>query len=43
MKYIPTLNEVTKEIVTYGVALVVVAFIIAKSDKLKRLVKEYSL
>jgi hypothetical protein len=41
MAYVPKLDQISKEVISYGIALVFVAFLIAKSPKLKKLIKEY--
>lgn len=40
MKYFPKFSDISKEAIKYGVVLIVVAFVISKSEKLKKLIKE---
>lgn len=41
MKYFPSLQHVSREVIATGIAIVLVAYLVAKVPALKRLVKEY--
>jgi hypothetical protein len=41
MDYLPSIKQITREIIATGVAVVVVAFVVSKSPALKKLVKDY--
>ncbi|MFZ6748046.1 hypothetical protein [Undibacterium sp. Ren11W] len=42
MKYFPSLDKLSQEVIATGFALIVVSFLVAKIPALKKLVKEYS-
>jgi hypothetical protein len=42
-KYLPSLEKISQEVIATGVAVVLVAYVVAKIPSLKKLVKEYSI
>lgn len=42
MKYLPSLEKISQEVIATGIALVVVSLIVANVPALKRLVKDYT-
>ncbi|WP_259772353.1 hypothetical protein [Pseudoduganella armeniaca] len=42
-KYLPSLDKISQEVLATAFAVIVVAYVVAKVPKLKKLVKEYEL
>lgn len=40
-KYLPSLEKISQEVIATGIAIILVAYIVAKNPTLKRLVKSY--
>ncbi|MDP1978039.1 hypothetical protein [Undibacterium sp.] len=41
MKYLPSLSKISQDTISYAIGMLLVAYIVAKSPKLKALVKDY--
>lgn len=39
--YLPSLEKISQEVIATGIAIIVVAYLVAKNPTLKKLVKEY--